>query len=194
MLLEALLLSIFIGWLRGGSLGRFGDWDFRVPWLFIVAFLLQFSLPQLVPVLNLGKGLAFYILVFSYVLLIEGIILNRKNKYFLIMGLGILLNFVVIVLNGGMPVSLETVVKYGSPEAALRIKQSFDFIHISMNNETVLKFLADIIPVPSLLPLGMSLVSIGDVFLSLGIFLVVQKQMVYIGKRRQKKRGKKTVP
>ncbi len=165
-----------------------------MPWLFIVAFLLQLSLPQLVSVLSLDKSFAFYILVFSYALLIGGIVLNKKNKYFLVIGLGILLNFVVIALNRGMPVSLETVAKYGSPEAALKIKQSFDFIHISMSSETLLKFLADIIPMPTLLPLGMSLVSVGDLFLSLGIFLVVQKQMVYIGKRRLGKRGKKTVP
>ncbi|WP_308751741.1 DUF5317 domain-containing protein [Candidatus Oleimmundimicrobium sp.] len=181
------MLSIFIGWLRGGSLRRFADWNFRLPWVFIVAFLLQFFLPQIASVFNLGKNFAFFILVFSYILLMEGIILNLKNKYFPVLGLGILLNFLVITLNRGMPVSLETVAKYGSPEAALKIKQSFDFIHISMGNETLLKFLADIIPVPTLLPLGMSLVSVGDLFISLGIFLVVQKQMVYIGKRRMKK-------
>jgi len=169
-------------------LRRLASFDLRVPLLFMVAFALQISLSQLAATFNFSKDFAFYILILTYVLLLIGVLLNGKNRYVLVMGLGIFLNFLVIVLNGGMPVSLETVAKYGSPEAALKIKQSFDFIHISMGSETLLKFLADIIPMPTLLPLGMSLISVGDLFISLGVFLFVQKQMVYVGKRRLKKK------
>ena len=87
-----------------------------------------------------------------------------------------------------MPVSLNAIERFGSPEAVLRIKQLSDFIHVPMNGETVLGFLADVIPVPASFPFGMSLVSIGDILLSLGVFLFVHKQMVYVGKRRLKKK------
>ncbi|HDP70603.1 MAG TPA: hypothetical protein ENN38_07360 [Actinobacteria bacterium] len=177
---------------------RFVNFDLKLPLLFIMAFVLQFLIPQIVAFFKLGEDFlpavkhgAFFILIFTYVLLIIAVILNRKNKYFLILGLGVFLNFVVIALNGGMPVSLEAVLRFGSPEAALRIKQSFDFIHILMSDGTKLKFLADIIPFPTLLPFGMSLISIGDIFISLGVFLVVQNQMVYVGKRRFEDKKKK---
>ncbi len=167
---------------------RLASFDLKFPLLFIVAFVLQFSLSQLAATFNFSKDFAFYILILTYVLLLIGVLLNGKNRYVLVMGLGIFLNFLVIVLNGGMPVSLKAIERFGSPEVALRIEQLSDFIHVPMGGETVIGFLADVIPAPALFPFGMSLVSIGDILLSLGVFLFVQKQMVYVGKRRLKKK------
>lgn len=60
----------------------------------------------------------FYLLLASYLLLIMAALINHNDKAFLLMGLGFLLNFLVIAANGTMPVSLEVAARIASPEKA----------------------------------------------------------------------------
>jgi len=83
-----------------------------------------------------------------------------------IAGLGILMNFTVIVLNSGMPVLTEAVeIAGGSGDLVLGAK------HVILNESTRLPFLADIIPLPN------AVLSLGDVFLAIGIGAFLEDQM-----------------
>jgi hypothetical protein len=83
-----------------------------------------------------------------------------------IAGIGILMNFTVIALNGGMPVMEEAVhLAGGSGELVLDAK------HVLLTDTTRLPFLADIIPLPG------SVISMGDVFLAIGVGAFLEDQM-----------------
>jgi hypothetical protein len=102
------------------------------------------------------------------------------------MGLGIGLNFIVILLNGGMPVSLSAMYKIGGIDAIDKLERSVDFVHIPMKSSTLLKILADTIIFPSLYPRpGFAVASIGDAFLSIGVFILIQSGMSYKGKHEK---------
>ncbi len=80
--------------------------DIRWGWLAVIALLAQ------VVVIYVGFGeagvLRRFIFPSTYVLLLAFIVLNRRRVGFLVIGVGTLLNFLVIVTNGGlMPISPE---------------------------------------------------------------------------------------
>lgn len=83
-----------------------------------------------------------------------------------IAGIGILMNFTVIAVNGGMPVLIESVaLAGGSTDIALGAK------HVVLDAATRLPFLGDIIPLPR------SVISLGDVFIAIGIGVYLEDQM-----------------
>jgi hypothetical protein len=76
------------------------------------------------------------------------------------------MNFSVIAINGGMPVLLEAVQVAGGsgiPDLGAR--------HVLMTEATRLPFLADVIPLPA------NVISMGDVFLAIGIGVFVEDRM-----------------
>jgi len=80
--------------------------------------------------------------------------------------MGILMNFTVIALNGGMPVLTEAVViAGGASELALSGR------YVLLTEETVIPFFADVIPLPG------AVLSLGDVFLAIGIGALLEDQM-----------------
>ncbi|MDI6892216.1 MAG: DUF5317 domain-containing protein [Actinomycetota bacterium] len=188
MLVDALLLSLIVGYLRGGSLRRLTSLEFKFPWLVILAFLVHFFLVPIVGrSLQFGRAYVFYALIVSYLLLLAVIWFNRRDRYIQVMGVGIVLNFLVILLNGGMPVPLTLVQKF-CPQGYEYVENVQGFLHIPMVEGTHLKFLGDLIPFPALLPRpSFALVSFGDVFLSVGVFLLVQRGMVYRGRHALKR-------
>ena len=108
----------------------------------------------------LTDGISLGVLITSNLLVMVFIWLNRRLPGMLIAGAGLVLNILVISLNGAMPVS---------PEAA-RVAGGEDFVssdikHASLDGDTLLPWLADILPIPKL---GFVL-SAGDVVLIVGI-------------------------
>ena len=97
------------------------------------------------------------------------VVLNFRFPGALLIGLGLLLNLCVILANGAMPVSLWAVKVSGS-HAATHLQNSVK--HQVMGRGTRLGFLGDIIPLP---PLG--IVSVGDVVLGAGVFILVTRLM-----------------
>lgn len=184
MLIEALLLSIILGYLRGGRLSRLASLDIKYPWIILVAFLIQFILPRLKGVSGFNSQYGFYLLILSYVLLILVVLFNLGDKLFQIIGIGVFLNFLVILLNKGMPVSLNVARRF-FPETQGKVLEFNNLIHVAMTEKTYFDFLGDVIPIPRPYPFP-GIISIGDIILSVGIFLLVQKGMVYRGKRRKK--------
>ena len=94
----------------------------------------------------------------------------------ILIGFGFFLNFLVIAFNGGsMPVSLDAL----GPKAHdifLQAEQTQRVLtHSILTSETPLWFLADIIPIP--LPFIRYVASVGDIFISVGIFLFVYLNM-----------------
>lgn len=95
-----------------------------------------------------------------------------KGTSFLLMGT--LMNLVVIAFNKGrMPVSTEYMRWYGGESKVQSIVNGDVPFYIDLNTETWFPYLADIIPMfnPSIAP---GLLSVGDVFICIGVFIAVQ--------------------
>lgn len=162
-MLLVLVIAIVVGLARGGKLSNLTEIGVRAWWLLIIGFGLQLGaifIPRSMRELAVGLILA------SYVPLLLFVLLNRQMAGLWVAGLGILMNFTVIAANGGMPVMLEAVkLAGGATDAALGAK------HLVLTEETHLAFLADIIPLPG------SVISMGDVFLAIGVGVFLEDQV-----------------
>jgi len=103
--------------------------------------------------------------------------MNYNEKGFRLVLLGTILNFMPIALNKGkMPVSIDAL-KFSSLYSELKLlKEGRILTHVLENEATKMGILGDIIPIPKpyLLP---KIISIGDIFIALGLFVVIQKYM-----------------
>jgi hypothetical protein len=104
--------------------------------------------------------------------------MNRKNPGFLLILIGVFLNFLVMALNGGrMPVSLDaaSVLDPGYIEV---LKESLYAKHTMLTSSTYLGFLGDVIPISDPYP-RTQIISIGDIIMNIGIFFFIQYLMVH---------------
>jgi hypothetical protein len=164
-----LVLAILVGYLAGGRLKNFER--LRVHW-WALAFggvLLQAApVPSVegVDPAVIGTGM----LVASYVMLLGFLTINREVPAAGVMAVGLLMNLLVVALNGGMPVSASAIRVAGGSTEALTAGSSPK--HHLMTDDDVLPFLGDVIPVPQ--PAGIVL-SVGDLLLYGGMaWFVVQ--------------------
>ena len=112
----------------------------------------------------------------TYVLLLAFVILNRRRIGFLVIGVGMLLNFLAIVSNGGlMPVTPANVEKAGMGSKIEGVELG-EAIPRSMNvlleeSDTNLQWLSDRFTWGS--PGPFSVFSIGDVIIAAGLIVVL---------------------
>ncbi|HSF85337.1 MAG TPA: DUF5317 domain-containing protein [Acidimicrobiia bacterium] len=153
--LFVLIISAFVGVVRGGRLQHLLDVETRAWWLLVIGFGLQIIAAQL-PEEN--SSLAVGLLLVSYVSILGMVAINRMAPGMWIAGIGLLMNFTVIALNGGMPVLPASVeIAGGSADPVLSGK------HVLLDDSTRLPFLGDLIPLPA------TVISMGDVFLAIGL-------------------------
>ncbi|WP_027410316.1 DUF5317 domain-containing protein [Anoxybacteroides tepidamans] len=177
MVYDGIILSLLIGFFRGGSLKGLANMKLRGGWLFpillgieIFIFILQNKI-EVVARFSNGLFLAIYVigLVFLW--------LNRHQPGFIVIFAGVLLNFVVMSLNGGrMPVSLEAAQFLGH-EYIEALKAGVYGKHEAITASTWLPFLGDIIPLSPPYP-RQQVISIGDVIMNVGAFIFIQHLMV----------------
>lgn len=166
-------LAVVLGYLLGGRLGAFDN--FRLRWwgLILIGLAIQFMpLPE-------GEGGTDLVvrtaaLAVSYTLLVTFAIANLRVPGMPLLLIGIAANFLVIVANGGMPVSESALIDsgYGNDVGAM-LQEGLDKHHL-MGEDDVLTFLADVIGIPN--PIGQA-ISIGDVFVYLGLAWLIVAAM-----------------
>jgi len=162
-MLFVIAVAIIIGWSRGGRLANLTEIRVRIWWLLFIGFGLQ-AVALFLP--SERHDLAVALILASYGPLLLFVWLNRRMAGMWIAGIGILMNFTVIAVNAGMPVMLEAIEVAGGsgiPDLGAR--------HVLMTEATWLPFLGDVIPLPA------SVISVGDVFLAIGIGVFVEDRM-----------------
>lgn len=178
MLLDFMLLGIVIGWLRGGRLRHVASLDLRWIPAILAAFLLQSAVSlaiqwgsvALVPYVP-------YLYLFSFLLLLAAVWMNRDKPELLVMGAGVLANFIAIAANGGkMPVSAEAVLRLGGPGALRRMEAGTDLFHQLAGSSTRFAFLGDWLTLPPPYPRTI-VFSVGDVLLGVGLVFLIQRAM-----------------
>ena len=158
-----LFFALAIAMLRGGRLVNLGDIELRWWWLLFVAFGLQASTGFLS---EDAEGLGLALVLLSFILLMVLVMVNRSKPGMWIAGIGVLMNFTVIALNGGMPV-LAGAAEVASGFTVSEPDLSGSFKHVLLDESSRLTFFADVIPL-RLVGIG-EVISLGDVFLAVGL-------------------------
>ena len=174
-----ILFAVSVGYVLGGRLRRFEDlrihrWGLALMGLGLTG----------VPAVAIGSVPASVVgpvvMALAAAFLIAFLLANRWIPGAAVMTVGLLLNLVVVVANGGMPVQASAVERAGGDPIAL--EQSANEKHHLMTDD-VLWQLGDVIAIPP--PIG-AVLSIGDVLLYGGIvYSIVQ---IMRGRRRENPR------
>jgi hypothetical protein len=155
-------VGAIIGLARGGSFRNVSV--ARIRWLPLLYGALVLQVTANWPPERLDE-LAFAITLVSYAGVFAFAAANRRMIGMQVLAFGALLNFIVIVVNGGMPVSPAALAAIGEPDFVVRGK------HIVDDGTAHLRFLSDIIA----WRLGPRIVSVGDLFTLGGIALIVEE-------------------
>jgi len=183
-----LFIALAIAVLRGGRLTNLGDVELRAWWLLLVALGLQAG-TSFLPDEDWAEGLGLAMILVSYFLLMSLVLLNRNRTGMWLAGVGVLMNFTVIALNGGMPVLAEAA-QVASGFTVTDPDLSGSFKHVILDETSRLTALADVIPL-RLGTLG-QVVSLGDVFLAVGLGRFLEQELRR--PRRYFKRGANAQP
>ena len=144
--------AIAIGYLLRGQLRHLGNVQFRYGWAGLAGVVLQF-----LPV----EGTPGYLLLSaSFVLLLFVAGANIRLTGFALVLAGLWLNFLVIVVNEGMPVARQAIISSDQAETLEDIQAANTNKHHLATDDTDLLFLGDVIGIPS--PVRQA-ISVGDV-------------------------------
>lgn len=178
MVVVVLVLAVLVGKVAGGGMRGLTTINLGRVWLVWIAFAVQFVLaflpadlrgPLRVPLLSL----AFAAVVWWMATVWDGLGAALRVALMLV-AMGWVMNLTVITLNSGMPVSAETLERVGLPSDDI---ESGDLSkHVTLDDDTVLPWLGDVIPLPLIGPLRKA-VSLGDVVMLVGLLLFVPAAM-----------------
>lgn len=176
ILLYAVFAGLIAGWLRAWHHGsRLVLPELRLVWLVPLAFVPQWLAFYGSPARELvTKETAAIVLVGSQSLLLIFAWANRKHRAFWWLGLGLFLNLLVIILNGGLmpvsPATLSQLLPQTPPEGwqiGQRVGGSKDVI--LPEQATRLVWLSDRFLLPVWMPQRYAF-SLGDVLIAIGAF------------------------
>lgn len=159
-----LFVAMAVAVLRGGRLTNLADIRLELWWLLPLGFLMQAG-TSVLPDRSWSPTAGVALVLGSYVPLLILVISNRDRSGMWLAGFGVLMNFTVIALNGGMPVLEEAGLVASGFSATPDLLTSYK--HTTLDASTRLAFLADVIPV-RLFGQG-QVISLGDVFLAVGL-------------------------
>jgi hypothetical protein len=168
-----LFLSLAIAVLRGGRLANLGDIELKAWWLLPLGFALQLATDWL-PDADWTHGVALAMVLVSFGLLMIMVVLNRQKSGMWLAGLGVLMNFTVIALNGGMPV-LAGAAEVASGFVVSTPDLSDSYKHVLLDQSSRLTFFADVIPL-RIATIG-QVISLGDVFLAVGLGRFLENEL-----------------
>jgi Family of unknown function (DUF5317) len=162
LVLPSFLLAVAIGYARGGRLATLGRLRLRWQGLAIVGLALQMLLWP-------GGSWPLVYLYVSFVVLATFAIVNIRITGVPLILIGIALNFLVIVLNEGMPVSRAAIVNSGQASTIEELVNDGGAKHHLASADDDLRFLGDVIAIR---PLEQA-ISVGDVFTYGGVVVLI---------------------
>jgi hypothetical protein len=183
-----IFIALAIAVLRGGRLVNLGDIELQAWWLLFIALGLQLG-TRVLPDERWSSWVGVTMVLVSFGLLMILVALNRSKPGMWIAGIGVLMNFVVIAVNEGMPV-LAGAAEVASGFTVTDPDLSGSFKHVLLDETSRLTFFADVIPL-RLIGIG-EVISLGDIFLALGLGVFLEHELRR--PRRYFKRGAQAQP
>ncbi|MCI0634660.1 MAG: DUF5317 domain-containing protein [Actinobacteria bacterium] len=173
LLLGAVLIAIYLGYLFGGRLDRIESLRPRWWGLIVAGLGVQFvPLPEGAVGTDLLVRTA--VLTLSYTLLVAFAAINIRMPGMVLVLIGLACNFAVVAINGGMPVSAEALRDSGQEEILELLRTEGSDKHHLLTEGDDLTFLADVIAVRQ--PIGQA-ISVGDLFIYGGLVWLVVAAM-----------------
>jgi Family of unknown function (DUF5317) len=161
-----LVLGVAVGYIRGGRLSRLSELKPRYAPLALAGLLLQ--------MVNPPGSWPLVMLIGSFVLLTAFTLANIRIVGFAPILVGVVLNFAVIAINGGMPVDRDAIVASGQESTLAPLLEHRGVKHHLAGPDDRLLFLGDVIAVPA--PVS-KVISIGDLFTYGGMAVVIAGSM-----------------
>jgi len=165
LFVSVIALAVVLGYVFGGRLRRLERLPLRWWGLAVGGLGLQF-----LPLPEGGTGTDLLVrtgvLALSYAFLLAFAVANVRLPGMPLIMLGLACNGLVIVANGGMPVSREALGDSGQASVIQQLLDEGADKHHLMADDDVLTFLADVIAVPA--PVH-QVMSVGDVFVYVGL-------------------------
>lgn len=175
LMVVLMLLIIGAGYLFGGRLRNVANLRLSWSWMALAGLALQF-------VTGPGSTVPVVCLYLSFAFLIAFTVKNIRVFGFPLVLAGVLCNLLVIGVNAGMPVSAHALEASDQGQFLDGLEHNpYPKHHLATPNDT-LRFLGDVIPVPS--PIAQAL-SIGDILTYAGIGLVIVGAMRSTPVRRE---------
>jgi len=168
-----LMTSTAIALSRGGRFGHLGDIELKAWWLLVVSFGLQAG-ARWAPAAQAWESAGLVMILTSFALLMVMALVNRSKPGMRLAGLGVLANFAVIAVNGGMPV-LAGAAEVASGFSVNDPDLSVSFTHVLLDEGSRLTFFADVIPL-RVAGVG-EVISFGDVFLAIGLGVFLEYEL-----------------
>lgn len=166
LVLPSFLIAVAIGYARGGRLAALGRLRLRWQGLAIVGLALQILLWP-------GGSWPLVYLYVSFVILATFAIVNIRTTGFALILAGIALNFAVIVVNEGMPVSRAAIVASGQASTMDELVNDGGAKHHLATGDDRVRFLGDVIAIR---PLEQA-ISAGDVLTYGGVMMLIAAAM-----------------
>jgi hypothetical protein len=168
LLFGTLALTILAGYVLGGRLTNLGTLRIRWAPLAIVGLVMQ--------VINPPGDWPLAMLIGSFLLLSTFVIANIRVAGFALILIGVSLNFLVIGVNAGMPVSQQALVASGQGDTVGELTDGADSYvkhHLASDDDRLL-FLGDVIALRA--PIAQA-ISVGDVLTYGGVAIVIVAAM-----------------
>ncbi len=177
--LIAILTGILIGYLLKRKITNLANLEFKALFLLIASFLFRFLVyREFFLASSLATQFGSLIQNFSNFLILIFLFLNLDQPGLKIIFAGALSNSLAIFLNGGrMPVSFQALKIVRHEDVILRINQYAWYPSSLLDQQTRVSFLCDVIPFRFPLKILEAAISIGDVFILAGLFILIVKGM-----------------
>ena len=159
--LVGVVLAVGLSLLRGGRLAEAARNEIHWLPVLVAGLLLQTLLDALAARGAVGEAGSIALLLVSEAAVLAFCVRNWYRAGMALIALGFTLNVLVILANGGMPVSQEAIAALGGDPATATLVGK----HVLMTDATILAFLGDVIPVGAV----DMIVSWGDLVLLVGM-------------------------
>lgn len=174
-ILVSMGLGLMVALVMGGRVSRLKNVVLWGEPALIAMMLIQVVLPSAASLV--GAAASFLTLVAWVVTALAGMtlaLINHPKPGMLLVGVGLMLNALVIGANGGMPV-LVPAVALASGVSAHSISETLAHspLHIPAGFETRLLFLGDVLPAPVPITGTLLVVSLGDVLMMVGVCALI---------------------
>jgi hypothetical protein len=184
MVFDGIVISFVIALFRKGNLRGLSDLKLKAGWIFPILLVVQLIVYYFQNDYEAVGQASASIYMVVYILGLVFLFINRNHPGFIVIFIGVFLNFLVMAINGGrMPVSAEAAAIL-DPNFIQALKDGLYAKHAILDSSTKLGMLGDIIPLTDPYP-RTQVISIGDVVMNIGIFLFIQYLMVHIPKNKE---------
>ena len=176
MVPELIILALLIGWIIGGKFSRLADLQIKHGWIIffaVVIYAIGLRMAYL-PFMSHHRWIFGALHLSSIAAYIFLMISNAKLPGTKLITIGLMLNAIAIMANGGfMPASSAALGKVYGHKYVMQTRNAPHFRSSIMDSETKLGALCDIIPLKLPTRVSSGVYSIGDMWMSAGIFLAV---------------------